>query len=258
VNFSSLSSKSFLGYALRFPLRLIPRNMVLPIIQGPLRGKRWIASASNHGCWLGSYEYDKQRLVTELITRSQVVYDIGANVGYYTLLFSHLVGPSGRVMAFEPEPKNFAILKRHLVLNQCRNVTSIESAIGNQCGTVRFQVGPTNAMGKVSTYGELNVAIQILDEWIVQNNAPGPDCIKIDVEGAESDVLIGARQTLERYHPVIFLATHSKVLHEWCISYLLELGYCLYPVAGEDINQTDELLAVWTKQIVPEEIAGLV
>jgi hypothetical protein len=61
MNFSGISSKSILGKALRFPLKLIPSSARVPIIQGPLRGKLWIVGSSNHGCWLGSYENGKRK-----------------------------------------------------------------------------------------------------------------------------------------------------------------------------------------------------
>ncbi len=75
------------------------------VVQGPLRGKRWIAGSSNHGCWLGSYELAKQRKVIELVRPGMVCWDVGAHVGFYTLLFAELVGPLGRVFAFEPLPR---------------------------------------------------------------------------------------------------------------------------------------------------------
>ena len=81
-----------MGRLLRFPLRLIPDRAVIPVLQGRMRGKRWIAGSSDHGCWLGSYEYAIRRVFEETITHGSIVYDVGAHVGYYTLLASELVG----------------------------------------------------------------------------------------------------------------------------------------------------------------------
>ena len=61
MNLSSISSNSFLGKILRFPLKFIPKNLAIFILQGKLRGKKWIVGSGNHGCWLGSYEYEKQK-----------------------------------------------------------------------------------------------------------------------------------------------------------------------------------------------------
>ena len=100
MNFSGVSNKSIVGKALRFPLRLIPCGAQMTILQGPLRGKRWIAGSSDHGCWLGSYEYPKQRAFSAAISHGDVVYDLGANVGFYSLLASVLVGTKGQVFSF--------------------------------------------------------------------------------------------------------------------------------------------------------------
>lgn len=110
----------------------------MPILQGPLRGKRWIVSSSTAGCWLGSYELDKQRRFATTLRPGHVVYDLGANAGFYTLLASKLVGRSGHVVAFEPLPENLAALRRHLELNGVDNVTVMDAAVWSSGGTVRF------------------------------------------------------------------------------------------------------------------------
>jgi len=129
INFSGITDNSVVGKVLRLPLKLIPGGTILPILQGNLKGKKWIVGSSNHGCWLGTYEFAKQRLFSETIREGSVVYDIGAHVGFYTLLASVLVGPKGKVVAFEPLPRNIYYLKKHLRLNQCKNVILVEAAV---------------------------------------------------------------------------------------------------------------------------------
>ena len=97
MNFSAISNETLLGRMLRLPFRLIPTNAQMRILQGHLRGKKWIAGSGNHGYWLGSYEYQKQRIFSEEIRPGDVVYDLGANVGFYSLLASFLVGPKARL-----------------------------------------------------------------------------------------------------------------------------------------------------------------
>jgi hypothetical protein len=120
MDFSGIPYKSSWGKLLRFPLRFLPKNLVVPVLQGPLRGKKWVVGSSNHGCWLGSYEFDKQKQFTESLARGQIVYDVGAHVGFYTLLASSLVGQEGQVIAFEPYPRNLEFLHRHVQLNHYR------------------------------------------------------------------------------------------------------------------------------------------
>src|SRR5437016_8944308 len=127
VNFSALPSGSVAGKILRLPLRLLPEDMVLPVIQGPLRGMRWISGSSTHGCWLGSYEYRKQRVFATMIKKGTMVWDIGANVGLYTLLASK---KAGRVIAVEPLPENLSYLEKHIRLNGISNVEVVPAAAG--------------------------------------------------------------------------------------------------------------------------------
>jgi len=134
LNFSGIRRYSLLGAALRAPLHLIPDDAVVPILQGPLRGKRWIAGSSNHGCWLGSYEFAKQKAIARAVRRGMVCWDIGAHVGFYTLLFAQLAGPEGEVYAFEPAADNLTFLLYHVAMNGFPNVEIVPVAPSNYTG----------------------------------------------------------------------------------------------------------------------------
>ena len=82
VDFSAVSPEKAIGRALRAPLRLVPRRTVVRVLQGPLRGARWVVGASTHGAWLGSYDQQTQDWLVERVKPGDVVYDIGANVGF--------------------------------------------------------------------------------------------------------------------------------------------------------------------------------
>lgn len=84
INISKIDYRSSIGKLLRLPLKLIPNSTVLPILQGKLKGKKWIKGSSINGCWLGIYEFDKQILFQDYIKAGMVVYDVGANAGFYT------------------------------------------------------------------------------------------------------------------------------------------------------------------------------
>jgi len=247
MNFSGVSDKSLAGKALRFPLRLIPPDTVLPILQGKLRGLKWIAGSSNHGCWLGSYEYHKQKAFEKMVPKGSVVFDIGANAGFYTLLASVLVGAQGRVFAFEPVPRNLRYLKEHLRINGVKNVSVIEAAVADCAGVAHFDAGPNPATGHLAADGCLTVRTVSLDEMVKAGELPPPNYMKIDVEGAEANVLLGAKSVLAVLSPAIFLATHSKELHSTCCELLQSLGYSVEPISGQALDQTDEVLA-YTKR----------
>lgn len=243
INFSAIERASTLGSLLRFPLRLLPGGTVVPILQGPLKGRRWVVGSANHGCWLGSYEYSKYRLFQSIVRQGSVVYDIGANVGYYTLLASQLVEGSGQVFAFEPVPRNLGFLRRHLELNRIGNVTVIEAAVSSANGEAHFDTGPNPAMGHLADGGSLKVRSITLDTFVLEQAMPPPEVIKIDVEGAEADVLAGGRETIRRHGPLILLATHGEAVHRECCRILDSQGFVVETLDGRPVHQSDELIA---------------
>ncbi len=88
IDYSHVPQSSLLGRAMRLPLRLIPRHWAVPVIQGPLKNMRWIVEAGTHGCWLGTYEWEKAQRFAQEIRPGMVVFDIGAHAGFYSLLAS--------------------------------------------------------------------------------------------------------------------------------------------------------------------------
>jgi len=245
VNFSSISNRSLAGKALRLPLRLIPPNAPVPILQGPLRGKLWVKGSSDNGCWLGSFEYQKQRLMSSMLHAGDTMYDVGANVGYYTLLASQKVGPTGRVIAFEPLPANVCLIQRHLRLNRVQNVSLQEVAVSDHDGRARFAPHASNAMGKLSDSGSVEVSMVSLDFLVSGGRFPDPHLLKIDVEGAELGVLCGASRLLARARPTILLATHGAEIHRQCCEFLRDAAYDLRPIdpSVASLDATDEIIA---------------
>jgi hypothetical protein len=127
---SAPDPKSFIGQVVRLPLRFVPNNRTVRVLGGINKGSRWITgSGPTHGCWLGNYEADHAIALPRIITPGSIAYDVGANVGFYTLALSRLVGESGHVFAFEPAARSVYFLRRHLELNNIGNVTVVQTAI---------------------------------------------------------------------------------------------------------------------------------
>jgi protein-L-isoaspartate O-methyltransferase len=145
MGFSAIDRRTWLGRAVRWPLSLIPPGTRLPIMQGRLRGYRWIVGSSTHGCWLGSYEREQQRVLERRLASGDVVFDIGSHVGFYTLLASVLVGERGRVVAFEPIPESLRYLDTHLRINAIGNVEVIAAAVSDRAGRARVAAGAASA-----------------------------------------------------------------------------------------------------------------
>jgi len=243
MNFSGVSSQTVLGKFLRLPLKLIPSEAKVPILQGRSRGMKWIVGSSSHGCWLGSYEYDKRHAFENVVKEGDVVFDIGAHVGFYTLLASALVGPRGKVFAFEPVPRNLFYLREHLRMNHITNVTVIEAAVSSSSGQTFFDEGLTDQMGRISTQGRLQVNTVCLEDLVSRGELPCPDHMKIDVEGGEMSVFLGARSVLAKAHPTVFLATHGRAQHQQCCEFLRSLQYQLQAIGARSVESCTEILA---------------
>ena len=223
------------GSLLRLPLRLLSPTMTVRIIYGALHGKKWIVGSAIHRCWLGLYEHAKQRLIVREVRENTVFWDVGANVGFYTLLASMLVG-SGKVFAFEPVPRNLSYLKKHLALNEVVNAEVLPLAISDKNGSSSFETEDSGFMGRLSDQGRLLVSTATLDGLVDEGKVLPPDYVKIDIEGAELFALRGARQTFQRFHPTLFLATHGRQVERECCELLESWGYewqCIQGASGE-------------------------
>lgn len=228
---------------LKAQLRRVPPNTTVRILFGPVRGKFWIVGASRNAYWLGLYERDKVKLFTEKIHQGDVVYDIGAHVGYYSLLASKKVGKNGCVIAFEPHPTNLHFLYRHLELNRCQNVRVMEAAVAKSSGTSFFRLHPSRSMGSLTAEGELQVKMVGLDELLSKQELPVPQCLKFDIEGAELLALEGARKLISTTHPKLFVATHSLGIHEDCCALLKQMGYSVQVLEWQSAEKRGELYA---------------
>ena len=229
---------------LRWPLGYIPKELVVPVMQGVLRGKKWIVGSSNHGCWFGSYESRIQQVFARFVRPGDVVYDLGAHVGFHTLLASMLVGRNGCVFAFEPLHTNLVYLRRHLALNKVSNTTIVAAAVSDQSGWVWMSEGANRSQARVDETGTVQVRAVKLDDFVFQNNFRAPTLMKIDVEGAEHSILKGAARLLIEKRPVIILSTHGSEIKELCCTLLSKLGYILCSVqANENLESATELLA---------------
>jgi FkbM family methyltransferase len=229
------SPATLLAKFLRLPLSLIPPETEVRVLSGPSRGKKWIKGAGPNSHWVGTYERARVRDLTNATNRGAVVYDVGANVGVYSLLASLRVGPSGKVYAFEPVERNLRYLRRHVALNDLQNCTVMEMAVSNTEGTRSFSAAAfESSMARLSPEGELSVPSTTLDICVYgEKRLRPPDIIKIDVEGAELEVLEGASRVIGEFRPTIFCEIHGTQLHVGCRSFLQAKGYRVTEAYGQ-------------------------
>jgi FkbM family methyltransferase len=206
-------------------------GVTFPILRGPLAGKKWLL-ASRINFFLGSYEPEQTQAFQRIIRPGDIVFDVGAHYGYYTLLSSALAGSKGKVFAFEPSPGNIPHLKKHLTINQCNNVEVLELALSDHQGTARFDNHAGSGTGHLSPEGGVEVAVSSMDA--LSSRLPLPNVVKIDCEGAEVEVLKGAEKIIQVGKPAIFLSTHGDDLKQTCFSLLDSWGYQSERIHGDD------------------------
>lgn len=242
-----LVQKSAFGPQLRKLAKLIPTGSIVPIVSGPLKGMRWVVGSSNHGCWLGTYETEKLSIIRQWIKPGMVVYDLGAHVGEYSMIFSKEVGPTGKVFAFEPFGENAVNLLKHIQLNNLDNVVLVQAATSNRSGLGVFSVHASNYMGSLAqeTSGPImQVPIFSLDSLVNELGFPVPNLIKMDVEGAESNVLSGANNLLKESCSIWFIALHSDEQKQKCLGILSDYKYNLFALDGSKIKTSLDIIAV--------------
>lgn len=235
--------------------RSAPVGLVeVPVAAGALAGlKLQLDLQTEKDYWLGTYEMDLQRAVAARVQKGWVVYDVGANIGYVSLVFAQAVGEAGKVFAFEALPDNVRRLQQNLALNpSCAQVEVVAAAVVDAARPVNFLVGPSNGMGKVagsSGRDDVIYAEQIevpgisLDEFAFGQNHPLPQVVKIDIEGGEVLALPGMRRLLQQAHPILFLELHGEAAAQAAWQALSPLGYRIYQMAQADqeVRSVEEL-----------------
>jgi FkbM family methyltransferase len=183
--------------------------------------------------WRGRYEVGIGERLHEVLGPGRVFYDVGAHIGFWSLVAARFVGSSGLVCAFEADAENAARLRTHVVANTFSDrVLVVASAVWDRSGQVMF-----HADGAASSRRTGHVAAEpvqgatraipcvSLDDFARAHRAP--DVIKIDVEGAEIEVLTGARGIISAAHPIVICEMHSEIAARWVRRFLEEHGYRL-------------------------------
>jgi FkbM family methyltransferase len=187
----------------------------------------------------GTLEPPVQEALRRLVAPGAVFYDIGANVGFFTLLGARLVGPSGRAIAFEPVPACARAVARNIELNDFAHAEIREAAVGAAGGRARLLVVGEASWSHLASTGrhadvrdEIDVAVVAIDELVAAGEIPPPDVVKIDTEGAELQAIAGMRATIERHRPAIVCELHDTNA-AFC-ALMDELGYVTTNLDGPE------------------------
>lgn len=178
------------------------------IAAGPARGLLMDVAGSRPSYLLGTAEADVVRFLVDHVKPGDTVFDLGANVGYFTLIAAVLTGPAGKVVAYEPIPANVQALRRNVELNRLTNVEVVEAAVSERAGTAEISVGTSDQVASLvapRSAGTLTVRTVDLDLEVARIGAPA--VIKCDIEGAEHAVFAGAELALAG-HPSLLCEVH--------------------------------------------------
>ena len=186
--------------------------------------------------WLGTYEPELQQAVRDLLPPKVVVYDVGANVGFVSLLLARAAGAEGQVFAFEPLPANLERLAANLRLNPWARVTCVAAAAVDRPGPVRFLAHTSGAMGKAAGSAgrtdqsyplEIEVQGLTLDEFAYAGGNPLPQAIKMDIEGGEVLALKGMPRLLAEARPRLLIELHGPDSARAAWDTLTAAGYAI-------------------------------
>jgi FkbM family methyltransferase len=210
------------------------------IAAGALEGMRMALDLhTEKDYWLGTYEPDLQTAARQFIKSGMVVYDVGANIGYISLMAARLVGSEGKVFAFEALPDNISRLNQNIILNDFQErVHAVHAAVVGKVGKVSFFTHASGAMGKAQGSAGRNedysktIKVQgiTLDDFVYARGNPAPSLIKMDIEGGEGMALSGMHRLLEEIHPILLIELHGEIAACQVWDILRDSQYSLRPM----------------------------
>lgn len=229
--------------------------------------------------WYGYYSRDIILLMNRIIKQGDVFADVGANIGEISLAAAKRVGVSGKVYSFEPMTYLFQRLVQHIEMNNIKQITTVRQGLAREPRTAiiyaqeeKFKDGTSHAgLGTIYPFGDRNqpveeIELTTLDNYFNEHEIQKLNLIKIDVEGAELDVLHGARYTLERHKPLVILELQAETARvagnsaEEIVTLLRSSGYDIFLIGRkaklrqlnhELLNRFQNVLCVPYGKVVP-------
>ncbi len=214
----------------------------LPVIAGPARGLHFrldLVHRKEAYFW-GKYDRSLIERIVPLVQPGWVVWDCGTYIGFYTGIFGRLVGPSGTVVAIEPDPHNLNRTRENMKLNGLSNIKYENAAVGKPCGESEFLLNansnshlPGYHVGgnkEKWLYAEaqaktIRIPCFSLDQLYLDRSLPKPNLIKLDIEGAEKDALSFAGRLVSEVRPLIVLELHNRECDEAAWHFAEDVGY---------------------------------
>lgn len=233
----------------------VPQGLtVIGVASGPLAGAYlYLNLQAEKYYWLGTYEPQLIQVIHDLCHEDMTVYDVGANLGYMSLVFARTVGSGGRVFAFEPLEANWTRIRKHVEMNGLTElVTVVPSAVAAHKGSATFLTHSLHAMGKLEQSagraakytGHVEVSTIGLDEFCYELNNPLPDLVKMDIEGGAVDAVRGMTRLVAEARPIMLVELHGPEEGHAVWNLLSQNGYSLHRMDKErseivEVSQLD-------------------
>jgi FkbM family methyltransferase len=208
------------------------------IASGPGAGLRFNASGGIASYTVGSAELVVQQELQRRLQPGDVVYDVGASIGFLTVICARLVGPTGRVIAFEPSPEAGRRLRHNVAINGFENVSVIEAAAGEHPGTAWLAHSHAMVWGNVvddpaqRSSGDPQITVTTIDD--AATDLPSPAIVKMDIEGAEAAALRGMTKLLREHRPVVLCEIHDTFAEVRAV--LADHDYDVRDLEGEGLS----------------------
>lgn len=248
----------------RFYLVKLIKNMIFSILRSnyvEINGhKMFLDSKDCLGLSIFKiHEPAETELIKKEVKKGDIVIDIGAHIGYFTLLFAKLVGKNGKVFAFEPDPTNFAILKKNIELNGYKNVTLVQKAVSDKIGKTNLHLSEDNdgdhtIYDKKDNRPSIVVSVTRLDDYF-KNKKDKINFIKVDTEGVELKVIKGMPDLLKKNKNIKILTEFwangikkAGIEPKEILNVLIKKNFKIYQVNEQNIKQVNipKLLKTYT------------
>lgn len=201
----------------------------------------------------GDYEHDDEVLIYQLIKDKNVIFDIGAHLGWYSINLSKRF-PNSVIHAFEPIKPTYEILERNIISNEIKNVNLHNFGFSDKNKSVSFYyselgspIASEENIFNIEEYKKIKCSLTLLDDFVINNNIQQIDFIKCDVEGAEFSIIKGGFKSINRFLPIIVL----EIVESWCqkfgysgndvIQYLKSLGYSSFLSDSNKLNEIQHI-----------------
>lgn len=172
-----------------------------------------------------------------------VLFDIGANFGYLSLVWANTICKKGIIYSFEPNPSVYDCFRKSVSVNHLEKIIKHHNfAVGRESGTAEFHFAETssNIISDINSNSNISIKIISVDDFAEENKIDRCDMIKIDVDGIEYEILNGAAKTIDKFKPLLIIETNED---QKILDFIFDKHYNIFDMKLNKVNPGDEIPA---------------